>query len=44
MGLQAPSSASLARIFRAAGVAHAEPAKRPRAAWRRFVYPAPNAY
>lgn len=43
MGLKAPSPASLARIFRSAGVARAEPAKRPRAAWRRFVYPAPNA-
>jgi transposase InsO family protein len=43
MGLAAPSEASLARIFREAGVARAEPKKRPRAAWRRFVYPAPNA-
>jgi transposase InsO family protein len=33
----------LARIFREAGVARLEPGKRPRAAWRRFVYPAPNA-
>jgi transposase InsO family protein len=38
-----PSVASLARIFREAGVARAEPKKKPRAAWRRFVYPAPNA-
>lgn len=38
-----PSVASLARIFRSAGVARLEPRKRPRAAWRRFVYPAPNA-
>jgi transposase InsO family protein len=38
-----PSTASLARIFREAGVARNEPRKRPRAAWRRFVYPAPNA-
>ena len=38
-----PSVASLARIFRAAGVAKAEPKKKPRSAWRRFVYPAPNA-
>jgi transposase InsO family protein len=38
-----PSVASLARIFRQAGVARLEPRKRPRAAWRRFVYPAPNA-
>lgn len=38
-----PSTASLARIFREAGVARAEPKKKPRAAYRRFVYPAPNA-
>lgn len=38
-----PSVASLARIFRQAGVAKAEPKKKPRSAWRRFVYPAPNA-
>jgi transposase InsO family protein len=38
-----PSIAALARIFRAAGVARAEPRKKPRAAYRRFVYPAPNA-
>jgi transposase InsO family protein len=38
-----PSVASLARIFRAAGVARVEPKKKPRAAYRRFVYPAPNA-
>ncbi|GAB2646970.1 integrase core domain-containing protein [Kribbella swartbergensis] len=44
MGLEVvPSVASLARIFRAAGVARLEPRKKPRAAWRRFVYPAPNA-
>lgn len=44
MGLEpVPSIASLARIFRAAGVARAEPKKKPRSAWRRFVYPAPNA-
>jgi transposase InsO family protein len=44
MGLQTvPSIASLARIFRTAGVARREPRKKPRAAWRRFVYPAPNA-
>jgi putative transposase len=44
MGLNpVPSIASLARIFRAAGVARFEPRKKPRAAWRRFVYPAPNA-
>jgi transposase InsO family protein len=44
MGLPVvPSIAALARIFRQAGVARLEPKKRPRAAWRRFVYPAPNA-
>lgn len=44
MGLvEVPSVASLARIFREAGVARKEPKKKPRAAFRRFVYPAPNA-
>ena len=44
MGLDPlPSTASLARVFRQAGVARAEPKKKPRSAWRRFVYPAPNA-
>lgn len=44
MGLeQVPSTASLARLFREAGVARQEPKKKPRSAWRRFVYPAPNA-
>lgn len=44
MGLSpVPSVASLARIFREEGVARLEPKKRPRSAWRRFVYPAPNA-
>lgn len=44
MGLEiVPSVASLARIFRQAGVARREPRKKPRSAWRRFVYPAPNA-
>ncbi len=38
-----PSVAALARIFREAGVARVEPRKKPRAAYRRFVYPAPNA-
>lgn len=37
-----PSIASLARIFREAGVARVEPNKKPRAAYRRFVYPSPN--
>lgn len=43
LGMAAPSTASLSRIFRDAGVAKVEPKKRPRAAFRRFVYPAPNA-
>jgi transposase InsO family protein len=44
MGLDpVPSPASLARIFRESGVARLEPKKKPRSAWRRFVYPAPNA-
>lgn len=43
MGLQPPSVASLARIFRERGVARAEPKKKPRATYRWFVYPAPNA-
>ncbi len=44
MGLPVvPSTAALARIFRERGVARAEPKKKPRSAWRRFVYPAPNA-
>ncbi|MEP9392259.1 hypothetical protein ABLE94_08340 [Gordonia sp. VNK1] len=30
-------------VFREAGVAHREPKKKPRSAWRRFVYPAPDA-
>ena len=38
-----PSTASLSRIFRDKGVAKLEPRKKPRAAFRRFVYPAPNA-
>lgn len=44
IGLESvPSVASRARIFRQAGVSKAEPRKKPRSAWRRFVYPAPNA-
>jgi transposase InsO family protein len=44
MGLkQIPAIASLARIFRETGVARKEPKKKPRASYRRFVYPAPNA-
>ncbi len=38
-----PSIAALAPIFRETGVARNEPRKKPRAAYRRFVYPAPNA-
>jgi len=38
-----PSTAALSRIFRDAGVARVEPRKKPRSAFRRFVYPAPNA-
>ncbi|MBP2373336.1 integrase core domain-containing protein [Paeniglutamicibacter psychrophenolicus] len=43
LGMQAPSVASLARIFREKNVARSEPNKKPRASYRRFVYPAPNA-
>lgn len=42
MGLQPPSRATLARIFTRAGVVVPEPRKKPRSAFRRFVYPAPN--
>lgn len=42
MGLAAPSIPALARIFRERGVARCEPKKKPRSAWRRFVYPNPN--
>lgn len=41
--MRAPSVASLTRIFREKKVARSEPAKKPRASYRRFVYPAPNA-
>jgi putative transposase len=41
-GLNPPSWATLARAFAAAEVSTPEPRKRPRAANRRFVYPAPN--
>ena len=43
LGLAAPSPASLARIFREWDVARNEPKKKPRASYRRCVYPAPNA-
>jgi putative transposase len=42
MGLAAPSRVTLARIFTRAGVVRPEPRKKPRSAYRRFVYPAPN--
>lgn len=37
-----PSRATVARIFTAAGVIQAQPRKRPRASFRRFVDPSPN--
>lgn len=37
-----PSRATLARIFTQAGMVRPEPRKKPRSAFRRFVYPAPN--
>lgn len=43
LGMQAPSVASLARIFREKNVARSEPYKKPRDSYRRFVYLAPNA-
>lgn len=43
MGMEPPSVASLARIFREREVARHQPRKKPRSAYRRFVYPAPNA-
>nr|WP_312855694.1 integrase core domain-containing protein [Paeniglutamicibacter cryotolerans] len=43
LGFETPAIASLARIFREKNVARAAPNKRPRSAYRRFVYPAPNA-
>ncbi len=42
LGLRTASRATLARAFVAAGVVKPEPRKKPRAAYRRFVYPAPN--
>jgi putative transposase len=42
LGMDAPSILSMARIFRETGVARAEPRKKPRAAYRRFVHPASN--
>ena len=37
-----PSRATLSRLFTQAGMVTAEPKKKPRSAYRRFVYPAPN--
>lgn len=42
LGMVAPSVSWLARYFRAQGVSRKEPKKKPRAAWRSFVYPRPN--
>lgn len=42
LGMEAPSRATLARIFTAAGVIDPEPRKRPRSSFCRFVSPAPN--
>lgn len=41
-GFVSPSRSTLARIFTRRGLVVPEPAKRPRASWRRFVYAAPN--
>jgi transposase InsO family protein len=41
-GVIPPSRATLARIFTRHGVVTPEPAKRPRASYRRFRYPDPN--
>jgi putative transposase len=41
-GVRPPSRATLARIFTRAGVVVPEPRKKPRSAYRRFVYPEPN--
>lgn len=42
LGMPAPSRATLARIFRKAGAVVPSPRKKPRSAWRRFTWPAPN--
>ena len=42
LGVAPPSRATLARIFTRHGVVTPEPAKRPRASYRRFRYPDPN--
>ncbi|XAS67121.1 DDE-type integrase/transposase/recombinase [Micrococcaceae bacterium Sec5.7] len=41
-GFAPPSRATVARIFSRAGAAVPEPRKKPRSAYRRFVYPQPN--
>lgn len=41
-GVEPPSRATLARLFTKAGMVVQEPRKKPRSAYRRFVYPAPN--
>jgi transposase InsO family protein len=41
-GVEPPSRATLARLFTKAGMVVPEPRKKPRSAYRRFVYPAPN--
>lgn len=43
LGLQTPSIAYLARIFLEKNMARSEPNKKPRAAYHRFAFPAPNA-
>jgi putative transposase len=42
MGVEPPSRATLARIFTRAGLVTAQPRKRPRSSYHRFVYPFPN--
>ncbi|MDF9752019.1 putative transposase [Arthrobacter sp. ES3-54] len=42
-GLRPPSRATVARIFARAGAVVPEPRKKPRSAYKRFVYPQPNA-
>ena len=43
LGFTPPSRATVARIFSRAGVVVPEPRKKPRSAYKRFVYPQPNA-
>jgi putative transposase len=43
MGLMPPSRATVSRIFSRAGVVVPEPRKKPRSAYKSFVYPQPNA-